>query len=87
MKETLLIRDLGSVSLPQLLQAIACLFIHSMCRIQINMAVLGLPGGCGARHHLSSVLFPVLIAPQESRRGLYVRFYLQRRTGGKLNEA
>lgn len=36
---------------------------------------------------LSSSPFPVLIAPQESRRGLYVRFYLQRRTGGKLNEA
>lgn len=36
---------------------------------------------------LSSVPFPVLIAPQESQRGLYVRFYLQRSTGGKLNEA
>lgn len=51
------------------------------------MALLGLPGGSGACHILSSVPFPVLIAPQESQRGLYVRFYLQRRTGGKLNEA
>lgn len=86
-KDPLLIRDLGSISLPPLLKAIACLFIHFPCTIQINMAVLGLPGGSGARHLLSSVLFPVLIAPQESQRGLYVRFYLQRRTGGKLNEA
>lgn len=51
------------------------------------MALLGLPGGSGACHILSSVPFPVLIAPQESQRGLYVRFYLQRRTGRKLNEA
>lgn len=51
------------------------------------MALLGLPGGSGACHILSSVPFPVLIAPQESQRGLCVRFYLQRRTGGKLNEA
>lgn len=36
---------------------------------------------------LSSVTFPVLIAPQESQRGLYVRFYLWSRTGGKLIEA
>lgn len=86
-KNPLLIRDLGAISLPPLLKAIACLFIHFPCTIQINMAVLGLPGGSGARHLLSSVPFPVLIAPQESQRGLYVRFYLQRRTGGKLNEA
>lgn len=76
-----------TISLPPLVKAIACLFMHFPCRIQINMAVLGLPGGSGARHVLSSVSFPVLIAPQESQRGLYVRFYLQRRTGGKLNEA
>lgn len=86
-KHPLLMRDLGSISLPPLLKAIACLFIHFPCRIQINMAVLGLPGGSGACHLLSTVSFPVLIAPQESQRGLYVRFYLQRRTGGKLNEA
>lgn len=86
-KDPLLIRDLGTISFPPLLKAIACLFIHFPCTIQINMAVLGLPGGSEAHHLLSSVPFPVLIAPQESQRGLYVRFYLQRRTGGKLNEA
>lgn len=86
-KDPLLIRDLGSISLPPLLKAIACLFIHFPCTIQINMAVLGLPGGSGACHLLSSVPFPVLIAPQESQRGLCVRFYLQRRTREKLNEA
>lgn len=87
-----LIRDPWTISLPPLLKAIACPFIHFTCTIQINMAVLGLPGGSGACHLLSpplfsSVLFLVLIAPPESQRGLYVRFYLQRRTGGKLNEA
>lgn len=75
--------DLGSSAVPPLLTAIACLFIHFTCRIQINMAELGLPGGSGARHLLSSVPLPVLIAPQESQRGLHVRFYLQRRTRGE----
>jgi len=79
----LLIRGLGSISFPPLRKAIACLFIHFSCMIQINMAVLGLPGGSGARHLLSSVPPTVLIAPQESQRGLHVRFYLQRRTRGE----
>lgn len=47
---------------------------------------------CSARWIWGSPLrllrsFSVLIAPPESQRGLYVRFYLRRRTVGKLNEA
>lgn len=49
----------------------------SVCQVDLGLATSSPP--------LS--LFPVLIAPLESQRGLYVRFYLQRRTGGKLNEA
>lgn len=73
-----------TISLPPLRKAITCPFIHFKCSVQINTAALVLPGGSRACH-LSSCLFspfffPVLIASQESRQGLYVRFYLQRST-------
>lgn len=73
-----------TISLPPFRKAITCPFIHFTCGVQINIAALVLPGGSRACHlssRLFSLLFfPVLIASQESRRGLYVRFYLQRST-------
>lgn len=73
-----------TISSPPFRKAITCPFIHFTCAVQINIAALVLPGGSRACHlssRLFSLLFfPVLIASQESQRGLYVRFYLQRST-------
>lgn len=85
-KDPRLIRDIGTISLPPL-QKLLLAYSSITCMIQINMAVLGLPSGSGACYLLSSVPFSVLIALLKSQSCLYVRFYLQRRTGGKLNEA
>lgn len=82
--KSLPVGGLRTISLPPFRKAITCPLIHFTCGVQINIAALVLPGGSRACHlssRLFSLLFfPVLIASQESRRGLYVRFYLQRST-------
>ena len=83
----LLIRDLGSISLPPLLKAIACLFIHFPCTIQINMAVHGLPGGSGARHLLSLCFFSRINSTSGEPERSVCQVLSPEENRGKLNEA